>query len=122
MARGFSQQYLTDYNETFAPVARLASFRFMLVFANQYNLLIHHMDVKTAFLNGDLKEEIYMKIPQGAEYKEDYVCKLNKALYGLKQSARCWLEKFGQALKAFKIQNSLLDRCIYKIIYMCCCM
>uniref|UniRef100_A0A6V7KQP7 Integrase catalytic domain-containing protein n=1 Tax=Bracon brevicornis TaxID=1563983 RepID=A0A6V7KQP7_9HYME len=59
VARGFSQEYLTDYDETFAPVARIASFRFILAFANQFNLLIHHMDVKMAFLNGNLKEEIY---------------------------------------------------------------
>lgn len=98
VARGFSQKYLTYYNETFAPVARIASFRFVIVFANQYNLLIHHMDVKTAFLNGELKEEIYMKVPQGVKCKDNQVCKLNKAIYGLKQAARCWFETFERCL------------------------
>ena len=54
-ARGFSQEYLIDYNETFATGARISSFCFIIAFANQFNLLIHHMDVKTAFLNGTLK-------------------------------------------------------------------
>lgn len=113
VARGFSQEYLIDYNETFAPVARIASFRFVIAFANQYNLLVHHMDVKTAFLNGNLKEEIYMKVPEGVSCENGYVCKLNKALYGLKQAARCWFEIFEQSLKEKGFQNSSVDRCIY---------
>ena len=83
VARGFSQEYLMDYNETFAPVARISSFRFTIAFANQFNLLIHHMDVKTAFLNGILKEEMYMRVPNGVKCNAYQVCKLNKALYGL---------------------------------------
>ena len=55
VARGFCQEYLMDYNETFAPVARISSFRFIIAFVNQFNLLIHHMDVKTAFLHGEKK-------------------------------------------------------------------
>lgn len=113
VARGFSQEYLTDYNETFAPVARIASFRLMIAFANQYNLSVHHMDVKTAFLNGELKEEIYMKIPVGVFGKDDHVCKLNKSLYGLKQAARCWFEVFEKSLREKGFVNSAVDRCIY---------
>lgn len=113
VARGFSQEYLMDYNETFAPVARIASFRFILSFANQFNLLVHHMDVKTAFLNGELKEDIYMKVPEGISCPNNYVCKLNKALYGLKQAARCWFEVFERSLKEKGFQNSSVDRCIY---------
>lgn len=113
VARGFSQEYLTDYNETFAPVARIASFRLIICFANQFNLLVHHMDVKTAFLNGELKEEIYMKVPEGINNQNNYVCKLNKALYGLKQAARCWFEVFEKSLKEKGFQNSSVDRCIY---------
>ena len=56
VARGFSQEYLIDYNETFAPVARISSFRFIMAYANQFNLMVHHMDVKSAFLNGILKD------------------------------------------------------------------
>jgi len=65
VARGFTQKYLIDYEETFAPVARIASFRFLLSISIQYDLKVHHMDVKSAFLNGKLKEEIYMRVPQG---------------------------------------------------------
>ena len=113
VARGFSQEYLMDYNETFAPVARISSFRFIIAFANQFNLLIHHMDVKTAFLNGILKEEIYMRVPDGVKCNDNQVCKLNKALYGLKQAVRCWFETFEKALIEKGFQNSSVDRCIY---------
>lgn len=113
VARGFSQEYLIDYNETFAPVARITSFRFILAFANQFNLLVHHMDVKTAFLNGKLEEEIFMKIPEGIPCAENQVCKLNKSLYGLKQSARCWFLMFEQALIERGFRYSSADRCIY---------
>lgn len=77
-----------DYNEIFAPVAGISSFRFIMAFANQFNLSVHHMDVKTAFLNGILKEEIYMKAPEGVECRDNQVCRLNKTLYRLKQAAR----------------------------------
>ena len=113
VARGFSQVYLTDYNETFAPVARIPSFRFVIAFSNQFNLLVHHMDVKTAFLNGILKEEIYMRVPEGVECKANQVCKLNKAIYGLKQAARCWFEMFEKVLFEKGFRNSAVDRCIY---------
>ena len=113
VARGFSQVYLTDYNETFAPVARIPSFRFIIAFSNQFNLLVHHMDVKTAFLNGILKEEIYMRVPEGVECKANQVCKLNKAIYGLKQAARCWFEMFEKVLFEKGFRNSAVDRCIY---------
>lgn len=71
------------------------------------------MDVKTAFLNGELKEEIYLRVPEGVSCKEGYVCKLQKALDGLKQAARCWFEVFEHALKEKGFQNSSVDRCIY---------
>lgn len=113
VAKGFSQKFMHDYDETFAPVARIGSFRFLLAFANQFKLLIHHMDVKTAFLNGILKEEIYMKVPEGITGKENHVCKLNKAIYGLKQAARCWYELFDRTLKEQGFKSSSVDPCIY---------
>lgn len=113
VARGFSQQYLVDYDETFAPVARISTFRILLAFANQFRLLVHHMDVKTAFLNGTLRDDIYMKIPEGIKAEKDKVCKLNKALYGLKQASRCWFELFDETLKQKGFKNSLVDRCLY---------
>lgn len=113
VARGFSQQYLLDYNETFAPVARITTFRFLIILANQYNLLLHHMDVQTAYLNGILEEEIYMRVPEGVKAEKGQVCRLNKSLYGLKQSARCWFERFDGVLKEHGFRNSLVDRCLY---------
>ena len=89
VARGFTQEAGIDYEETFSPVARYTSIsRTILAIVNQLDLELHQMDVSTAFLNGDLKEEIYMKQPEGyiEEGKENLVCKLNKSLYGLKQA------------------------------------
>ena len=60
-----------DYNETFAPVARISSFRFIIAVENQFNLLIHHMDVKTSFLNEILKEEIYMRVPDDVKCNDN---------------------------------------------------
>lgn len=71
------------------------------------------MDVKTAFLNGTLKEELYMKIPEGIKTENDKVCKLHKSIYGLKQSARCWFEKFDEVLKYYNLKNSEVDRCLF---------
>ena len=113
VARGFNQRKTLDYDETFAPVARISTFRCMVAFANQYELLIHQMDVKTAFLNGTLKENIYMRVPDGVVVKENEVCKLNKSLYGLKQSARCWYECFNKKLIEKGFKNSPFDNCLY---------
>lgn len=114
VAKGFSQQYLSDYNETFAPVARISTFRLLLAFSNQYKLLVHHMDVKTAFLNGILQEEIYMKVPEGINAdNNNKVCKLHKSIYGLKQSSRCWYEHFDKTIKGLNFKSSLIDPCLY---------
>ena len=90
VAKGFSQLEGTDFDETFAPVARLSSIRALLALGAHYDWEIHQMDVKTAFLNGDLDEEIYMTQPEGFVQpgKVNMVCKLRKALYGLKQAGR----------------------------------
>ena len=87
----------------------------MLAIANQLDLEIHQMDVKSAFLNGDLTEDIYMRQPEGFEDKEypDKVCKLSKSLYGLKQSARCWNLKIDEYLKSSNYTQSTADPCIY---------
>ena len=114
VARGFSQRKTLDYDETFAPVARIGTFRCVLALANQFKLLIHQMDVKTAFLNGTLKENIYMRVPDGVAVKSNnMVCKLHKSLYGLKQSARCWYEHFNTILIERGFKNSSADNCLY---------
>ena len=92
----------------------MASFRFLIAFANQHGLLIHHMDVETAFLNGELDKEIFMEIPQGVNYNKNvYCCKLKRALYGLKQAARCWFIKFEKVLLKLGFQTSPVDKCMY---------
>ena len=92
VAKGYSQQYGLDYDETFSPVARFESLRTLLALAVQDGLHVHQMDVTTAFLDGKLKEEVYMDQPEGfvIQGKESLVCKLKHRLYGLKQAPRCW--------------------------------
>ncbi len=85
MAKGFTQTFGVDYNESFAHVAKFVSIRCILALAAIKDMEVHQMDVKTAFLNGDLKEEIYMEQPKGfTQEGEHLVCKLHKSLYGLK--------------------------------------
>ena len=86
VAKGFTQKHNIDYFDTFAPVTRISSIRILIALASIYKLVIHQMDVKTALLNGDLEEEIYMVQPEGCvvSRQENKVCKLLKSLYGLK--------------------------------------
>jgi len=96
VALGFTQKYQVDYENTFAAVARIFSFRFVLSLAVQYNLKDHQMDVKTAFLNCTLKEEIYLTLPQGIQCKGDKVCKLNTAICRLKQALDAGLKSLSK--------------------------
>jgi hypothetical protein len=104
VAQGFSQVAGVDFNETYSPMIRLTSIRFILAFACENNLELRQVDVKGAYLNGIIDENVYMRQPEGfvVPGKEDMVCKLNKGVYGLKQSGRLWnkllkseLEKIG---------------------------
>ena len=115
VALGYSQKYGIDYDETFSPVARFSSIRTLLAFAVEMGMQIHQMDVVTAFLNGDLKEKIYMQQPSGYTQpgKEELVCKLKKSLYGLKQSPRCWNEKLCEHLKSLGFKESAADPCVF---------
>jgi hypothetical protein len=88
VVRGFTQTFGVDYNETFAPVAKLVSIHCIFALTTIEDMEIHQMDVKIAILNGDLGEEIYMEQPEGFTQGEHLVCKLHKSLYGLKQSSR----------------------------------
>ena len=85
VAKGYSQVEGIDYGEIFSPVAKLTSIRFLLSLAASYDLEIKQMDVKTTFLHGDFKEEIYMSRPEHyiVKGKESWVCRLKKSLYGL---------------------------------------
>jgi hypothetical protein len=100
VAREFSQQYGLDYDETFSPVAKITTVRVLLALVGSKSWKLWQMDVKNAFLHGELDREIYMEQPKGFESKAqpDYVCKLRKALYGLKQAPRAWYGKIGEFL------------------------
>ena len=115
VAKGCSQKYGIDYDETYSPVVRFSSIRGLLAFAVQNSMLIHQMDVVTAFLNGKLDEEIYMAQPDGTVEagKEHLVCKLKKSVYGLKQSPWCWNRAFSEYLESIGFEQSAADPCVY---------
>lgn len=115
VAKGYSQLYGADYDETFSPVVRFSSIRTLLSFAIQNNLHVHQMDVVTAFLNGHLEEEIYMEQPEGyiKPGEEHLVCKLKKSIYGLKQSPRCWSKTFTGFMMEVGFKQSTSDPCVF---------
>ena len=100
VARGFSQVSGINYYETFSPTARLTSIRVLMQIAVQHDLLLHQMDVKTAYLNANIDYEIYIEQPQGFKKGENRVCYLNKSIYGLKQSGRMWNNVLNEFLKS----------------------
>ena len=116
VAKGYSQREGIDYEETFSPVAMIKSFRILLSIAAHLDYEIWQMDVKTAFLNGFLDEDIYMEQPEGfiAKGQESKVCKLQKSIYGLKQASRSWNHRFDQAVKSFGFDQNLEEPCVYK--------
>lgn len=100
VAKGFVQRHGIDYDEVYAPVARLESVRLLLALAGHAGWQVHHMDVKTAFLNSKLDEEVYVSQPPGFEAPNSggKVLRLRKALYGLKQAPRAWNMKLDRVL------------------------
>ena len=116
VAKGYTQRQGIDYEDTFSPVSMLKSIRILLAIAAHYDYEIWQMDVKTAFLNGELGEDIYMTQPEGfvAKGQEHLVCKLHKSIYGLKQASRSWNIRFDQAVKSFDFEQSENDPCVYK--------
>ena len=116
VAKGYVQQQGIDFEEVFAPVARIETIRLIVALAVQGGWLLHHMDVKSAFLNGELLEEVYVTQPpgfveRGSEHK---VLRLHKALYGLKQAPRAWNSKLDSTLKSLGFQRSKLEHAVYK--------
>ena len=102
VALGNKQEYGVDYEETFAPIAKMTMVRTILAIAASQSWRLHQMDVKNAFLHGDLQEEIYMKLPSGmTTFSPHDVCKLRCSLYGLKQAPHAWFEKFHSTLISF---------------------
>lgn len=115
MAKGYSQIYGIDYDKTFSPVARFDSIRFLLAHAALKDWEIKAMDVKTAFLNGKLSEEIYMEQPEGfvIKGKKNQVARLRRAIYGLKQASRRWYELFNSTLEQHSFHRIHSDGGIY---------
>nr|GEU96276.1 zinc finger, CCHC-type [Tanacetum cinerariifolium] len=113
--QGFRQKEGIDYFDTYAPVARITTIRLLLALAAIHNLVIHQMDVKTAFLNGKLEEEVYMKQSEGFVMpgNEHKVCKLVKSLYGLKQAPKQWHQKFDEVVLSSGFLLNQSDKCVY---------
>ena len=115
VAKGYAQKEEEDFFDTYSLVARLTTIRVLLSLAASHGLLVHQMDVKTAFLNGELKEQIYMDQPDGfvVPSQEGKVCKLLKSLYGLKQAPKEWHEKFERTLTGVGFVVNDGDKCVY---------
>jgi transposase InsO family protein len=113
VAKGFKQQKGIDYEQTFSPVARMATIRALLSVSAKEKLHLMQFDVSTAFLNGKIEEEIYMKQPDGFNDGTSKVCLLRRSLYGLKQAPRCWNSCFEEILLAKGFVQSTADSCLY---------
>lgn len=100
VARGFQQAHGRDYDETFAPVSHMTTVRTLVAVAASRSWTISQMDVKNAFLHGDLHEEVYMEPPPGVEVPSGYIWRLRRALYGLKQAPRAWFARFSSVICA----------------------
>ena len=116
VAKGYKQREGIDYEDTFSPVAMVKSIRILLAIAAHYDYEIWQMDVKTAFLNGNLEEDLYMDQPEGFVSKDNIhkVCKLNRSIYGLKQASRSWNIRFDDAVKSFGFTQNMDEPCVYK--------
>lgn len=113
VVRGFTQQAGIDYHETFSPVVKFTSLRMLFATIAAEGLFAKQFDIKTAFLYGDLEEQIFMKQPEGFDDGTGRVCLLNKSLYGLKQASRCWNSKFTTFLKRFGLTENAADPCVF---------
>lgn len=115
VAQGFNQEEGIDFDETFAPVARLEAIRMLLAFACFKNFKLYQMDVKSAFLNGYISEEVYVEQPPGFQNHEfpNHVFKLSKALYGLKQAPRAWYERLSKFLIDNDFTRGKLDSTLF---------
>jgi len=115
VAKGFSQVHGLHYDETFAPVAMLRSIRILLAIAAFHDYEVWQMDVKTAFLNGYLEEDVYMMQPEGFvdPKNPNKVCKLKRSIYGLKQASRSWNHRFNHVIKENGFTRSVEEPCLY---------
>ena len=116
VAKGYIQRHSVDFEEVFAPVARIETVGFIIALAASRGCEIHHLDVKTAFLHGDLKEDVYVQQPEGfrVKGKEENVYKLKKVLYGLRQVPRAWNEKINNVLEGLKFVKCSKEPSLYR--------
>lgn len=116
VAKGYIQRHGIDYDEVFAPMTRIETVRFLIALAASRGWENHHLDVKTAFLHGDLKEEVYVFQPEGLVVKgnENKVYKLKKVLYGLRQAPRAWNEKLNKMLGSLNFVKCSKEPAIYR--------
>ncbi|KAI3510579.1 hypothetical protein L1887_17687 [Cichorium endivia] len=116
VVKGYCQQEGIDYEETFAPVARLESVRIFLAYVAHKNVDVYQMDVKCAFLNGDLEETVFVEQPPGFESKEhpNHCYVLDKVVYGLKQAPRAWYETLTKFLKESNFKQGLVDPTLFR--------
>jgi hypothetical protein len=126
VAKGYSQVEGLDFDETYAPIARLESILILLSYATYHAFKLYQMDVKSAFLNGPIKEEVYVEQPPVFEDSEhpSHVYKLSKTLYGLKQAPRAWYECMRDFLitngfKVGKADPTLFTKTIVKDLFIC---
>ncbi|SCZ95550.1 BZ3500_MvSof-1268-A1-R1_C050g00199 [Microbotryum saponariae] len=112
VAQGFSQRPGIDYDETFAPVAKFTSIRALIALAAAKKLHVHQADVDKAYLHGELKEDLYMRVPQGVDMPGK-VLKLHRSIYGLKQAGRVWNEHIDLTLKSLHYRATAKDHCVY---------
>ena len=115
LAQGFTQTQGLDYEETFDLVSKLNSIRILLSLAVNLDRRLHQLDIKNVFLNGELEEEIYMRIPPGFEIESTRgkVWKLKKSLYGLKQSPRVWFKRFSDTIIQLEYKQGLSDHTLF---------
>jgi hypothetical protein len=115
VAKVYNQKKGEDFFDTYSSVVRLTTIRVLLSLATSYGILVHQIDVKTAFLNGELEEEIYMDQPDDFAVKgqEEMICKLLKSLYGLKQTPKQWHEKFDKTLTSVGFVVNEADKCVH---------
>ncbi|RVW46896.1 Retrovirus-related Pol polyprotein from transposon TNT 1-94 [Vitis vinifera] len=130
VAKGYTQVYGSDYGDTFSPVAKIAFVRLLLSMAAMCSWPLYQLDIKNAFLHGDLAEEVYMEQPPGfvVQGESGLVCRLRRSLYDLKQSLRAWFSRFSSVVQEFGMLRSTADhsvfyhhnslgQCIYLVVY-----
>ena len=120
VARGFTQKEGIDYDETFPPIARYTTIKTIVSLAVVFGWKLHQMDVKTTFLNGKIKEKVYIEQLEGfvIHGEKSHACKLKKALYGLKQAWRVWYARIDGYLHSLGFSKSIVDSNLYfKVVH-----